>query len=168
MPSLRGPAPRPCESCPYRRDVPSGVWAQSEYTKLIPFDRVTSEQPPRLFQCHQTERADPKARVCAGWAGVHSCNPRGHELLGLRLAAAFGWLSPDDIEAVATYTTDVPLFSSATVAAAHGMDQVDYPGVAAQRIMAKVLRSGVPDHPHRTRIEPPVSAVHRPNLDAAH
>lgn len=25
----------PCETCPYRRDVPSGVWSADEYRKLI-------------------------------------------------------------------------------------------------------------------------------------
>lgn len=29
--SLRAPAPRPCESCPYRRNVPSGIWTEEEY-----------------------------------------------------------------------------------------------------------------------------------------
>lgn len=28
------PSPRLCESCPYRRDVPSGIWDRSEYAKL--------------------------------------------------------------------------------------------------------------------------------------
>lgn len=116
------------------------MWAPSEYVKLCEFDRPTAEQPMGLFQCHQSERGDPRARVCAGWAGVHSHNPRGHELLGLRIAAAAGWLTPDEVEAVAGYTTDVPLFTSGAVAAAHGMDEVGHPGVAAQRVMAKVVR----------------------------
>ena len=25
---------QPCSSCPYRKDVPSGVWAHHEYEKL--------------------------------------------------------------------------------------------------------------------------------------
>lgn len=35
----------PCHSCPYRRDVPSGVWATEEYDKLLPYDADTASQP---------------------------------------------------------------------------------------------------------------------------
>jgi hypothetical protein len=31
-------AARPCASCPYRKDVPSGIWAAHEYTKLLAYD----------------------------------------------------------------------------------------------------------------------------------
>jgi hypothetical protein len=137
-PSIREPARRPCPSCPYRRDAPSGLWAQSEYVKLPGYDRPTGEQPTGLFQCHQTERGYPRARICAGWAGVHRDNPQGHELLSVRLAVAIGVL--DDADTVMGYTTDVPLFTSGAVAAAHGMDEIDYPGVGAQRISAKLAR----------------------------
>jgi hypothetical protein len=34
MPGLIGPRRRPCSSCPYRRDVPSGLWSAEEYDKL--------------------------------------------------------------------------------------------------------------------------------------
>nr|WP_280343300.1 DUF6283 family protein [Nocardia neocaledoniensis] len=34
MDKIGPPAPRPCVSCPYRRDVPSGVWDFGEYEKL--------------------------------------------------------------------------------------------------------------------------------------
>lgn len=49
---VRGPAPQPCASCPYRRDVPSGIWAAEEYAKLPAYDADTPFQPPHLFLCH--------------------------------------------------------------------------------------------------------------------
>ncbi|MFD7961193.1 DUF6283 family protein [Streptomyces zaomyceticus] len=39
------PAPRPCASCPYRRDVPSGVWSRGDYVKLPLYDGPTWTQP---------------------------------------------------------------------------------------------------------------------------
>nr|WP_239003987.1 DUF6283 family protein [Nocardia panacis] len=63
------PAPRPCASCPYRRDVPSGIWHESEYNKLRSYDLDTAYQPTALFECHQTEPDTPAARMCAGWVG---------------------------------------------------------------------------------------------------
>ena len=71
--------PTPCRFCPYRRDVPSGVWANEEYLKLRAYDRDTSQQPTEAFGCHETPRL-----LCAGWAQVH-----GWELLALRLRSAF-------------------------------------------------------------------------------
>ena len=44
------PAKNPCGSCPYRKDVPSGVWAVSEYLKLVEYDRPTGEQPVHVAQ----------------------------------------------------------------------------------------------------------------------
>ena len=47
---------RPCPSCPYRRDVPSGIWHESEYAKLPQFDGPTQDQLAAgafaLFHCH--------------------------------------------------------------------------------------------------------------------
>lgn len=76
--NTRGPAPKPCASCPYRRDVPSGVWHPDEYTKLRRYDEDTSQQPAGLFICHQTDAENDARRVCAGWVGCH-----GDQLLGL-------------------------------------------------------------------------------------
>lgn len=68
----------PCVSCPYRRDVPSGIWASEEYDKIVPYDNATWLQPPRVFMCHQADGC-----LCRGWLDVH-----GGELLGLRLGCA--------------------------------------------------------------------------------
>jgi Family of unknown function (DUF6283) len=126
---VKPPAVRPCGSCPYRRDVPSGIWHPDEYAKLPRFDAPIQEQPPAVFLCHQQD-----GRVCAGWAGCHDMDAS----LGLRIACATGALS--DVDAVLGYVSPVPLFGSGAEAAAHGLAELEAPGVAARRVMGKVAR----------------------------
>ncbi|MEM6107450.1 DUF6283 family protein [Mycobacterium sp. 050272] len=131
---VRGPAPQPCASCPYRRDVPSGIWAAEEYAKLPAYDADTPFQPPHLFLCHQTSADDPRARVCAGWVGCH-----GSDLLALRLAAARGIIDGAELDVNrTTTTTSVPLFTSGAAAADHGLRDIDTPGIKACEIMNKI------------------------------
>lgn len=125
------PAPRPCGSCPYRRDVPSGVWSREEYEKLPQFDGPTWQQDPGIFMCHQQD-----GRLCAGWVAVHDMA----ESLGLRLVAANGNVSADDLDAIIGYTTDVPLFASGAEAAEHGLRDIDGPDDGAGRMIAKLAR----------------------------
>jgi hypothetical protein len=125
-------AQRPCVSCPYRRDVPSGVWHPDEYAKLPAYDRPTAEQPTGVFICHQ-DPGDP--RLCAGWVGCH-----GDESLALRLATALGKLTDVDAEAVFGYVSPVPLFGSGSEAAAHGMRGVVAPTPTAKQAINKLLR----------------------------
>jgi hypothetical protein len=116
-------AKRPCGSCPYRRDVPSGVWAESEYDKLPDYDAPTWSQPLGLFMCHQRDGC-----LCAGWLACH-----GRELLAVRLAR-------DTVDpAVHGYTTDVPVFASGAEAAAHGKRGIDRPDPKAKKLVAKLL-----------------------------
>lgn len=133
--TIAAPAPRPCPSCPYRRDVPSGVWAPEEYAKLPAYDRPTGEQPTGVFLCHQTGRGD-RARVCAGWAGCHDTG----NLLALRFAGPAGTMTPEAVAATLDYLTAVPLFRSGAEAARHGLAEIDRPGARAARTMAKVAR----------------------------
>ena len=130
MVDVRPPAPRPCESCPYRRDVPSGVWVAEEYAKLPAYDRPTAEQPPGLFLCHQQD-----GRACAGWAGCHDMN----ESLAVRFAAISG-VSEETIDALCDYVSPVPLWPSGAAAAAHGMAGVDAPADDAERLISKLVR----------------------------
>lgn len=130
------PAPRPCGSCPYRVDVPSGIWDACEYAKLPAYDRPTFAQPSALFLCHQHDRDDAAARVCGGWAGCHD----GDELLALRVAVSSGEIAVDVAEAVRDYVSPVPLFASGAEAAAHGMREIHTPGAAALTAMAKIGR----------------------------
>ncbi|QNO01135.1 hypothetical protein [Mycobacterium phage CELFI] len=136
MSDINRPAPNPCASCPYRRDVPSGIWAEQEYVKLPQYDADMPYQPTGLFQCHQNERNDPHARLCAGWVGTHGPD----NLLSLRLASAFGSMSPDELDATYDYTTTVPLFSSGAEAAAHGIEAIDAPDEDAEEAIAKIVK----------------------------
>jgi hypothetical protein len=129
MSEIRGPAPRPCESCPYRLDVPSGVWHEDEYAKLPAYDRETMYQPAGVFLCHQQN-----GRVCAGWVGCHDMS----QSLGLRFAARE--MDPDDVAACLDYTSPVPLFKTGTEAAAHGLRDLEAPGTPAVRVMSKIAR----------------------------
>jgi Family of unknown function (DUF6283) len=133
---LNPPAPRPCNSCPYRRDVPSGVWAREEYEKLRRYDAPTMEQPPAVFTCHQQDLGSTRSRACAGWAGCHD----GDELLGLRIAVLEGSLTVQDAEAVRDCVSPVPLFSSGAEAADHGVAEVDKPGRRAVDAIGKIVR----------------------------
>lgn len=132
MTELALPTPNPCESCPYRRDVPSGVWSEEEYDKLVRYDEPTYSQPTELFQCHQNGRDDDKARLCGGWVATH-----GDHSLGLRLAVVTGRVDP----AVMSYSTTVPLFDSGEEAAEHGMEDIDDPGPEACALVEKISKT---------------------------
>ncbi|MCI3277017.1 DUF6283 family protein [Streptomyces cylindrosporus] len=134
---MRPPAPRPCDSCPYRRDVPSGVWSHEEYEKLRRYDAATPEQPPGLFQCHQADADGSIRRICAGWAGCHS----GEGLLGLRLALFEDRIDAETFRAAAHYRSPVPLFDSGTEAADHGQADIHRPDHAAALLIHKIIRT---------------------------
>lgn len=119
----------PCKSCPYRKDVPSGVWAENEYVKLRDFDGEIIEQVMNggtaLFLCHQKD-----GNLCAGWLACHGSD----NLLALRLHA-------DKVDqSIWGYETDVPVFSSGAEAAAHGMADIEAPSEKAIRIMDQLTR----------------------------
>jgi hypothetical protein len=136
MSTLKPPTPRPCASCPYRRDVPPGIWASEEYAKLPPYDEPTPFQPTGVFQCHQRDFDADEANVCAGWAGCHD----GDELLSLRIAAMDGTMTVEDVEAVRDYVSPVPLFSSGAEAAAHGLS-VTAPNADGAKVIEKIRRA---------------------------
>lgn len=116
----------PCPACPYRRDVPSGVWAPEEYEKLRRYDAPTADQPPKAFMCHATP-----ARLCHGWAVVHSS--RGHNFGLMALRFMFH-------DARVPTEAAVPLFSSGNEAADHGQRDVARPSSRAEEAMSKLLR----------------------------
>lgn len=132
MPSLK-PRKNPCASCPFRRDVPSGVWAESEYDKLPDYDGSTTDQAMAgavgVFLCHN----DPAASVCAGWSALADDNT-----LALRMAR---FTDKDvDVEAILDYATDVPLFASGAEAAEHGKREITAPSDKAVKTIGKVAR----------------------------
>lgn len=127
--SLRPPAPAPCGTCPYRCDVPSGVWAAAEYVHLPAYDGDTWEQPTGVFLCHQQD-----GRICAGWAGCHDMA----QSMALRLAAASGAISGDALDAVLDYASPVPLFASGQEAAQHGLADIEEPAAKAVRAIHRL------------------------------
>lgn len=115
----------PCASCPYRRDVPSGIWHESEYDKLVDYDQDTALQPVAPFLCHD---ADRHSVLCRGWYETH-----GEDLLAVRLCRAMGKLDAEPPEACG-----VPRFESGQAAAEHGRRDIDKPGIAACRRIDKL------------------------------
>lgn len=121
------PSAAPCGTCPYRRDVPAGLWDASEYAKLPRYDGSTMDQllagGTGLFFCHQND-----GHLCAGWVG---CHDMAHAV-ALRLAP----VAPETYD----YRSPVPLFGSGAEAAAHGMSGIDDPGPEARAAIAKLER----------------------------
>lgn len=127
MSDTKAPAAHPCGSCPYRVDVPAGVWDREEYEKLPRYDGETFEQPMGIFLCHQQD-----GRICAGWAG---CHDMAHSL-AMRFHAHE--LDPDVLRATLDYETDTPLFASGTEAAEHGRAGVLDPDADARKVIDKL------------------------------
>lgn len=125
MTDLPRPSKAPCGTCPYRLDVPSGIWDASEYEKLPRYDGETVEQlragGTALFFCHQND-----GHLCAGWVGCHDMG----EAFALRLNP----VHPDTFD----YVSPVPLFSSGAEAAAHGLSGIDRPDGRARAAIAKL------------------------------
>jgi hypothetical protein len=114
----------PCSACPYRQDVPSGLWAHQEYEKLRLYDAPTPEQPSAPFACHATPE-----HYCHGWAVVHSSRGNEFALLALRLRGI------RDVPPAA-----VPLMFSGNDAANHGEADIDEPSLDAVEAIQKLLR----------------------------
>lgn len=122
----------PCGSCPYRCDVPSGVWAAEEYDKLPPYDaEETWEQPYTVFLCHQQTGA-----LCAGWVGCHDMD----KSMGLRIAAAQGIVTEEQYLEALDYVCSIPLWESGQAARDHGVERLDYPDEAVRRVYEKLKR----------------------------
>ena len=125
--------PEPCSSCPYRQDVPSGLWAHHEYEKLRDYDLPTNQQPSEPFGCHATPEA-----YCCGWAVAHTrrgtAGNHPFDLFALRLAGSFGhWdmVMPD---------TKTPLFATGNEAADHGQRDIENPSLEAKVAVARLTR----------------------------
>lgn len=117
--------PTPCSACPYRRDVPSGVWARHEYEKLRAYDRPTADQPMATFQCHTSPEA-----YCHGWVLVHTLREHEFDLLALRVWSLEG-LIPQAV---------VPLFTSGNEAADHGERDLAAPSEESKVVVSDLMR----------------------------
>ena len=123
------PRPKPCPTCPYRRDVPSGIWAAQEYDKLPLYDSDVPQQvltgAAGLFMCHQAD-----GHLCAGWAGCHD--------MGNNLAVRMNHRDVDP--SIFDYRSPVPLFASGAEAAEHGKRDIPHPGPEAREKAAHLAR----------------------------
>jgi Family of unknown function (DUF6283) len=124
------PRTRPCSSCPYRADAPSGLWAVDEYALLPGYDGTTGQQAEAgafgVFCCHQQP-----GRLCAGWAGCHDMA----ECLAIRIHHR-----EVDMPATLAYTSPIPLHPSGAAAAAHGLRDIDQPDARTRAKVAQLLR----------------------------
>jgi len=122
-------AAAPCASCPYRKDVPSGVWSADEYEKLPRYDGEIIDQliggATGMFNCHQQN-----GLLCAGWVATHD----------MANTAAVR-MSREEIDPmIFDYVSPVPVFASGAEAAAHGMAEIDEPSEEAERVVDQLLR----------------------------
>lgn len=127
MPDLALPPPVPCGSCPYRQDVPSGVWAADHYELLPLYDGPTYQQKHELFMCHQQD-----GHLCGGWLACHG----RQELLAIRLGLSLGVVHPSVLD----YGTTIPLWGSGAEACEHGLRDIDAPGPEASRMIENLAR----------------------------
>lgn len=125
--SLPRPSKAPCGTCPYRTDVPAGIWHESEYEKLPGYDGETFDQltagATALFFCHQKD-----GNLCAGWVGCHDMDHN----LAIRITRVD--------EMVFDYESPIPLFASGAEAALHGLSGIDNPSPEALAAMSKLQR----------------------------
>ena len=120
------PRKTPCASCPYRVNVPSGIWDKSEYAKLPRYDGEMHEQTATaVFMCHQQDGC-----VCSGWLAHRD----PEDMLAVRLGLMRGQLDPSCLD----YSTGVPLFASGAAAAAHGTREIETPSAAAVAAISKI------------------------------
>lgn len=122
-------APRPCNSCPYLRSTPTGIWHPSEYEKLLGYDEHPDELPAiAAFHCHQ-ENATGVPTACRGWLGVHP------DSIAVRFAQVAGLIRPADVP----LDDDPSLYSSGAEACEAGLAGVEQPSPAGLALMAKLL-----------------------------
>jgi hypothetical protein len=129
MTALPEPPAVPCGSCPYRRDVPSGIWAAEEYVKLVEYDgdipdQLMSKGAFRLFFCHHDD-----GHLCGGWLACHG----PENLLALRMHE----VAPSAYD----YASDVPVFTSGAEAAHHGVQDIEDPSDDAHRERCAALKN---------------------------
>lgn len=113
--------PRPCGACPYRRDVPPGVWAPEEYEKLGTYATTADgEITIAPFGCH----ASPEL-LCNGWANVE------RDSIAMRFLEMRE--GPIDVP-----PSNVPLYDTGAEARDAGLAGVTEPDRAARATMARL------------------------------
>jgi hypothetical protein len=120
----------PCTSCPYRKDVPSGIWVKEEYDKILPYDGEMWVQPRGVFLCHQNDGS-----LCRGWLDCH-----GDNLLAVRLLCSRGDATSAAMIKALDEGPAVAVFNSAADASKHGRKAIRKPGKRAQVLMDSITR----------------------------
>jgi len=95
---------KPCETCPFRTDVPAYL------NKARAREIVEALMRDGSFHCHNTidydhedddgftePRVTPKSHFCAGALGVMKCDGVLFNNRLVRLIAAWGWFQPDQL-----------------------------------------------------------------------
>jgi hypothetical protein len=122
----------PCGSCPYRKDVPSGVWAESEYNKLPEYDHeLIFLQPQGAFFCHQQTGS-----LCAGWVGCHDME----NSLAMRMSLMADLITEAQYLEALRYECPIPLWESGDAARTHGLKDLHEPGEQARKVVQKLER----------------------------
>lgn len=117
----------PCTSCPYRKDVPSGVWHFDEYEKLREYD---TNEAVGTFLCHHTLDMSMET-VCRGWLTVHQ------ESVAVRLAILTGAVTVEEVYA------EVPekLYATGNEAADFGQKKIEQPSRKARTVISRLMRN---------------------------
>ena len=122
---------KPCESCPYRKDVPRGIWDKSEYEKLRDYDDgPQGQQSFSAFLCHHSPQIGQDA-VCRGWLSVHS------ESVAVRLMIIKGTVTPEQVYA----ETPCELYASGNEAADAGIKGIKRPSIKAREAIGKLTKA---------------------------
>lgn len=125
-------AKNPCATCPYRKDVPSGVWSHEDYEKLRKYDDAPMPTGENLgvFLCHNTSVAGCNI-ACKGWLIVHD------DSIAVRLAFVRGQICIGDLK-----PPGMPLHESGAAAADFGQKQISRPNRKARSLVAKLAKTG--------------------------
>lgn len=127
-------APKPCNTCPYARSTPPGIWHPDEYAKLPTYDDDAAEPSVATFHCHQ-ETATHVPTVCRGWLYVHA------DSIAVRFAVVTGQLDLSDLPPASE--RDPSLYASGAEACAASMAAIEQPPPAARRAQQRLVRKGV-------------------------
>lgn len=124
--------PKPCDTCPYVRATPPGIWDPEEYEKLRRFDADgAAALGAGVFACHLSKTTEHDT-VCRGWLGTHYAS------MAVRLACAFGKLDVEDVPD----GPDPTLYSSGNEAADAGLAGVQKPSAEARKKIGRLVRRG--------------------------
>lgn len=119
--------PQACNTCPYRKDTPPGIWDTSEYLKLPAYDD-RNRMDLGVFHCHNQAQGEV-GTVCRGWLSVHG------DGLVVRLAVITGLIRPGDVP----YDVEPGLYPSGAAACRAGLAGVPRPSKAARKEINKLV-----------------------------